>query len=1326
MFRFNNKIGLVLSLAALFASSEAGARNSDKKPQSNPLLKSAANCKEAQSTIDLDINNVRAKLMTGGDMWWDRGTGTASYEVPKGSKKNSLFAGSCWIGGYDAQGQLKVAAQLYRGDGNDYWPGPLDASNNVEPTTCSDWDRFWKVNRSDINKFRELVATGGDVSDPVFDDIKQWPASGNTETVGSDNSVLLPTMVPGREYAPYVDMDGNGRYNWDGGDYPDIFGDQYIWWIFNDKGNIKGQTKSDPIGLEVQTTSFAYSTKDFLNDATFVNYRIINRGTLTMDSTFMGTWTDADLGLYSDDYIGCDTARGLGILYNSKSEDGNGGAGQYGTIVPMIGVDFFRGPKRPLFQPDGSIIYEQLRMTSFTYFNLSGATDITDPTNGQEVFYYMTGSNRVGRHFRFDYQGPGVASNAYGPGSDVNFVFWGEPNKPETWSECACNNPAGDRRFVHAGGPFKLLPGAANDITIGAIWVSDVGGCPNTTFQKIRTADDQAQELFDANFQIIEGPQAPRVVIREMDRKLIFYLINDPASNNYREQYGYNLDSAKYRVVSTKAAKVVKAADSLYKFEGYRVFQVKNAEIQPADVYDAQTGEVNTELAAEVFQCDISNGITRIDNYVKIPEFSDTTWRGQIKVNGKDSGVVHSFELTIDQFSTVSEKRLVNYKSYYFIAVAYAYNNFAPFDINRTDSTQDVAYLESRTAAGGIPIPIVVGMPNPANGDMGTVVNAGYGDGVIIHKLEGKGNGDNIVSVDDATEQKILNDIHVDELVYRQGEGPVDIKVIDPVKLAGGKWELFIKGPSTRSTKPGDTTDIVTADVDASEWFVVKDGQDTIYSEGNFSMSPNEQILENYGLSINLHQVRRASEDQTQGNGYITSDATFADPTKPWLSGLADGEGVDVRNWIRAGGFQETGEDPPPGNCDYDDPFASTNENWDRDQVYEKLLSNNTFLASTWAPYGLVAKQSATSPICNNFALAIQGSQTGITNLHSVDLVITSDKSKWTQCLVLEAQNQQTLSQGNVKQFGLRGHQSWTGEVDGNGLPVYSTVLNDTGMSWFPGYAIDQVTGDRLCIVFCEDSYLGTENGQDMIWNPTSGYVNYYPDPTFPSALFGGKHYTYISSYRYDKLENMKREMNSSTTLGRLAPFYSFMWAGIPMLTEGFNLLPLKDNLIPSDVRIRFRVKYPYGPTADTLNAVQSGQAGYNGGFPHYAFSTTDLAPSAVNDATDKNALLDRIHAVPNPYYGYAGYENNRLDTRVRIINLPRKASIDIYSLDGALVRRLTKDNPNQSYIDWDIRNNKGLPIASGMYLIHVKAEGIGETVVKWFGAMRPLDVTQY
>src|SRR5687768_13605516 len=119
MFRLNKKVGLLLAIAGLVGGNTS-ARPTIKSGNSapNPLLKSAANCKEAQSSVDLDINNVRSRLMTGGDMWWNRGTGTASYEVPKGSSKNSLFAGSCWIGGYDAQGQLKVAAQLYRSEGN--------------------------------------------------------------------------------------------------------------------------------------------------------------------------------------------------------------------------------------------------------------------------------------------------------------------------------------------------------------------------------------------------------------------------------------------------------------------------------------------------------------------------------------------------------------------------------------------------------------------------------------------------------------------------------------------------------------------------------------------------------------------------------------------------------------------------------------------------------------------------------------------------------------------------------------------------------------------------------------------------------------------------------------------------------------------------------------------------------------------------------------------------------------------------------------------------------------------------------------------------------
>jgi len=50
----------------------------------------------------------------------------------------------------------------------------------------------------------------------------------------------------------------------------------------------------------------------------------------------------------------------------------------------------------------------------------------------------------------------------------------------------------------------------------------------------------------------------------------------------------------------------------------------------------------------------------------------------------------------------------------------------------------------------------------------------------------------------------------------------------------------------------------------------------------------------------------------------------------------------------------------------------------------------------------------------------------------------------------------------------------------------------------------------------------------------------------------------------------------------------------------------------------------------------------------------------------------------------------------------------------------------HQSFQDWDLKNQSGIPIASGLYIIHVDAPGIGEKILKWFGVMRPLDLQNY
>ena len=87
---------------------------------------------------------------------WISEIDNGKYEIPKDSDKHSMFAGALWIGGLDDQGNLKVAGMTYRQDGNDFWPGPLNADiasddyGTIGADVCSDFDKhfvilFWQV-----------------------------------------------------------------------------------------------------------------------------------------------------------------------------------------------------------------------------------------------------------------------------------------------------------------------------------------------------------------------------------------------------------------------------------------------------------------------------------------------------------------------------------------------------------------------------------------------------------------------------------------------------------------------------------------------------------------------------------------------------------------------------------------------------------------------------------------------------------------------------------------------------------------------------------------------------------------------------------------------------------------------------------------------------------------------------------------------------------------------------------------------------------------------------------------------------------------------------
>ncbi|MBN8705998.1 MAG: T9SS type A sorting domain-containing protein [Bacteroidetes bacterium] len=93
------------------------------------------------------------------------------------------------------------------------------------------------------------------------------------------------------------------------------------------------------------------------------------------------------------------------------------------------------------------------------------------------------------------------------------------------------------------------------------------------------------------------------------------------------------------------------------------------------------------------------------------------------------------------------------------------------------------------------------------------------------------------------------------------------------------------------------------------------------------------------------------------------------------------------------------------------------------------------------------------------------------------------------------------------------------------------------------------------------------------------------------------------------------------------------------------------------------------------------------------------------------HSILKRTTVYPNPYMGYNSLETSD-DRFVTLINLPEKATIRFFTLNGNLIRKAEKDD-NSNLFRLPLLNENGYFIASGIYLIHIEAPGLGTKVLK-------------
>ena len=108
-------------------------------------------------------------------------------------------------------------------------------------------------------------------------------------------------------------------------------------------------------------------------------------------------------------------------------------------------------------------------------------------------------------------------------------------------------------------------------------------------------------------------------------------------------------------------------------------------------------------------------------------------------------------------------------------------------------------------------------------------------------------------------------------------------------------------------------------------------------------------------------------------------------------------------------------------------------------------------------------------------------------------------------------------------------------------------------------------------------------------------------------------------------------------------------------------------------------------------------------------FTFTSPAPGYSNDLA-KNQV-NEINVFPNPYYGVNSEELNKYNRFVTFSHLPAKATIRIFNLAGVLVRTIEKSDPGQ-FQRWDLANEFGLPVASGLYIAYIDMPDVGTTKI--------------
>lgn len=345
----------------------------------------------------LDLNNFSWPINPSGAIGHDR----FSFKEVRIDNKKSIFTMTPWMSGLYNQATF-VNAPTYGLSYLPYASGPI--SDIYDGNYIEKYDRVWKVNRDEIELHKQNHSNSNYT---MPEDIATWPGNGDH------------TKGEAFHLAPFVDVNGNGIYEPELGDYPDILGHQAVYTIFSNQRQdyFFGASREGPRGqvLEFHLMMYAFDSAEVssLNNSVFLNYRVFNRSEEDVEDATFTLFTDWGMSNPVTSVCGSDSTENLFFGYNISSFDV-----EYGSSPVAVAGSLLNQPL------DGHMYFMR---PDFQFFTM------TDPRISFDVIRYV--------NYQWLNGNPLVRQSPNGPNSNNNGLGFSPPNIDSTFTNWAFNTP---------------------------------------------------------------------------------------------------------------------------------------------------------------------------------------------------------------------------------------------------------------------------------------------------------------------------------------------------------------------------------------------------------------------------------------------------------------------------------------------------------------------------------------------------------------------------------------------------------------------------------------------------------------------------------------------------------------------------------------------------------------------------------------------------------------------------------------------------------------------------------------------------------------------